>query len=51
MNVIAFVFILAFAIVTGIAAWITKSLVALGLCLLGVGLIFEFASKAHTFTF
>jgi hypothetical protein len=34
-----FIFVLAAAIVFGVAAWITKSLVALGLCLLAVGII------------
>ena len=51
MNTIAFVLLLAAAIVSGIAAWKVRSLVALGLCLLSVGLIFEFAATSHTFTF
>jgi uncharacterized membrane protein YGL010W len=51
MNVLAFVLILIAAVLFGINAWITKSLVALGLCLLSVGFIVQFAATSHTFTF
>ena len=51
MNVIAFVLILIAAVLFGINAWLTKNIVASGLCLLAVGLIIEFAAKAHTISF
>jgi hypothetical protein len=51
MNTIAFVIILVAAVLFGVNAWLAKSIVALGLCLLSIGLIVEFAATSHTFTF
>jgi hypothetical protein len=51
MNLGAFIILLIAAVVFGVEAWITKSLTALGLTLLTVGLIVEFGANTHAFTF
>ena len=51
MNFIAFILLLVAACCFGIETYLRKSLVALGLCLLTVGLIVEFAAHSHTITF
>jgi hypothetical protein len=51
MNVISFVILLVAATLFAVNAWLAKSIVALGLCLLTIGLIVEFAATSHTFTF
>jgi branched-subunit amino acid transport protein len=47
----AFVFALAAAIVAFIAAWLTKSLLALALGLLAVAFIFEYATTSSAVHF
>lgn len=51
MNVIAFILLLVAACCFGIETYLRKSLVALGLCLLAVGLIVQYAATGHTITF
>jgi len=47
MAVWGFIFVLVAAVLFGAAAWLTKSLVALGLCVLAVGIIFTFATTSN----
>jgi hypothetical protein len=46
MPIWGFVFALAAAIVFLIEAWLHRSLIAAGLCLLAVGFIFTFATSS-----
>jgi hypothetical protein len=46
MPIWGFIFVLAAAIVFLVAAWLSKSLVALGLTLLSVGIIFVYATTS-----
>lgn len=47
MPIWGFIFVLVAAIVFLIHAWLSKSLIAAGLTLLAVGLIFTFATSSN----
>lgn len=53
MNIVAFILILVAAALFAVeffrSQW--QNLIALGLCLLSVGFLFEFAAKSHTVHF
>jgi hypothetical protein len=51
MNVIAFIFLVVAAVIFGVDAYLHKTLIGLGLCVLTVGLIIQFGATAHTLTF
>jgi len=51
IHLIAFILFLLAAFSFGIAAWVTKSLIALGLCVLTVGFIVQFGTLTHTIHF
>ena len=51
MNIVAFVLGIGAGAVFAVSAYLTRNLVALGLALLTVALIVQFAATSHTVTF